>query len=170
MSRMSAPKATTQLRRRLTTARSACDVAANSEALLHEGTPVTSPAIEMVDVDRLLHIEGFSKRRVDWLAGKILAEGVWTKPVALDEEHDLVLDGQHRMETAKRLGLRRVPAVRYVYADVELWSLRPAHQFDWQRVTERALAARPYPYKTVKHRFPDGGLPQIAIPLDALRQ
>jgi hypothetical protein len=125
--------------------------------------------IEKVSVDRLRHIEGYSRKRVDWLAQKILDEGVWTKPVALDETHDLVLDGQHRMETAKRLGLKWVPAVRYVYAQVELWSLRPAHQFDWQRVTERALAEQPYPYKTVKHRFPDGGLPQIAIPLEHLR-
>ena len=31
MSRRAAPKATTKLRRRLTTARSACDVAANTE-------------------------------------------------------------------------------------------------------------------------------------------
>ena len=126
--------------------------------------------VERVPVGRLRHIEGFSKKRVDWLVEKILAEGVWTKPVALDAEHDLVLDGQHRMETAKRLGLKWVPAIRYVYADVEVWSLRPAHQFDWQTVTERALADKPYPYKTVKHRFPEGGLPEIAIPLAELRQ
>jgi hypothetical protein len=126
-------------------------------------------AIERVDVQRLRHIEGFSRKRVDWLAEKILAEGVWTKPVALDQEHDLVLDGQHRMETAKRLGLKWVPAVRYDYAVVELWSLRPAHQFDWVQVTQRALADKPYPYKTVKHRFPEGGLPVIAIPLEELR-
>jgi L-serine kinase (ADP) len=129
-----------------------------------------NPTVEKVPVGRLRHIEGFSRKRVDWLAEKILAEGVWTKPVALDAEHDLVLDGQHRMETAKRLGLKWVPAIRYVYADVELWSLRPAHQFDWQTVTERALADKPYPYKTVKHRFPEGGLPEIAIPLEELRQ
>lgn len=128
-----------------------------------------TPAIERVPVDQLRHIEGFSRKRVDWLAEKILAEGVWTKPVALDHAHNLVLDGQHRMETAKRLGLKWVPAVRYDYAAVELWSLRPAHQFDWQQVTQRALADKPYPYKTVKHRFPEGGLPAIAIPLEELR-
>lgn len=130
---------------------------------------MTLPNIERVPVEQLRHIEGFSRKRVDWLAGKILAEGVWTKPVALDREHNLVLDGQHRMETAKRLGLKWVPAVRYDYAAVELWSLRPAHSFDWQQVTRRALADKPYPYKTVKHRFPEGGLPAIAIALEELR-
>lgn len=125
--------------------------------------------IELVPVDRLRHIEGFSKRRVDWLVRKILDEGTWTKPVALDANHDLVLDGQHRMEAAKALGLRRVPAIRYVYSKVEVWSLRPNHEFDWRLVTERALANQPYPYKTVKHRFPDGSLPACAIALETLR-
>ena len=125
--------------------------------------------IELVPIDRLRHIEGFSKRRVKWLVQKIIAEGVWSKPVAIDADHDLVLDGQHRMEAAKILNLARVPAVRYPYADVEVWSLRPNHQFDWKRVTERALANEPYPYKTVKHRFPDGGLPPCSIDLETLR-
>lgn len=124
--------------------------------------------IEMVPVERLKHIEGFSQKRVEWLARKILDEGVWTKPLALDDEHDLVLDGQHRMEVARLLGLMRVPAVRFVYSEVRLWSLRPNHSFDWRRVTERALAERPYPYKTVKHEFP-GGLVPCAFSLSELR-
>lgn len=129
----------------------------------------SSLVIEFVPVERLRHIEGFSKRRVEWLTRKIVDEGLWTKPVALDAHHDLVLDGQHRMEAARTLGLRRIPAVRYAYSDVEVWSLRPNHAFDWQRVTERALAGQPYPYKTVKHAFPDGGLPACAIALESLR-
>lgn len=129
-----------------------------------------TPTIHRLPVERLKHIEGYSARRVEWLARKMLKEGVWTKPVAVDDAHDLVLDGQHRMEAAKRLGLKWVPVVRYRYADVEVWSLRPKHQFDWQRVTERALADAPYPYKTVKHRFPGEGLPEIAIPLAELQQ
>lgn len=130
----------------------------------------TAPAsVEFVPVQRLRHIEGFSQRRVDWLVGKILDEGIWTKPVALDADHDLVLDGQHRMEAARMLGLARVPAVRYRYADLKVWSLRANHSFDWKRVTERALAGQPYPYKTVKHEFPEGGLPACSIGLEALR-
>lgn len=125
--------------------------------------------IERVDVALLRHIEGFSKKRVAWLVDKIRAEGRWTKPLALDSEHHLVLDGQHRMEAAKQLGLVWVPAVRYVYAEVPVWSLRANHAFDWAKVTERALAGHPYPYKTVKHEFPGGGLPPCDFPLEDLR-
>lgn len=129
---------------------------------------MSAAEIILVPVEELRHIEGFSAKRVDWLVNKIRTEGIWNKPLALDDEHGLVLDGQHRMEAAKRLQLRWVPAVRYRYADVETWSLRPNHSFDWQLVTFRALAGTPYPYKTVKHRFPGDGLPACHYLLEDL--
>ncbi len=109
--------------------------------------------IEFCAVADLKHIEGHSKRRVSWLYQKILDEGVWTKPLALDLTHHLALDGQHRMEVARLLGLQKVPVVRFDYAKVPLRSLRANHQFDWQMVVERALRGDIYPYKTVKHDF-----------------
>jgi len=117
------------------------------------------PVIELVDVDILRHIEGFSRRRVEWLIGKILKEETWTKPIAIDDCHLLVLDGQHRMEVALALQLKKVPAVKYDYSTVQVWSLRKKYQFDWKLVTKSALTGNIYPYKTVKHRFPE------AVPL-----
>lgn len=126
-----------------------------------------TPSIELVPVDLLVHIEGYSAKRVAWLTQKIGEDGIWTRPIAIDEAHHLVLDGQHRTEAARRLGLRKVPVVRYAYASVRVWSLRPSHQFDWEIVTRRALAGEPYPYKTVKHEFP-APVPGCAIPIAEL--
>lgn len=109
--------------------------------------------IEFVETRLLVHIEGHSMKRVEWLCKKILTDGVWNKPLALDMTHNLVLDGQHRMEVALKLGFKRVPVVRYNYEDVSLRSLRGNHSFDWKMVTERALRGDIYPYKTVKHDF-----------------
>lgn len=124
--------------------------------------------IELVDPTSLRHIEGFSARRVARLREKIVAEGRWVKPLALDDELNLVLDGQHRMEVALGLGLRRVPAVRFCYASVEVWSLRPAYSFTWREVVARVMTGEIYPYKTVKHRFPEK-LQACAFPLEDLR-
>lgn len=111
--------------------------------------------IELVGVDTLKHIEGFSEKRVKWLERKIVGDGVWIKPVALDNEYGLVLDGQHRLEVAKLLGLKRIPAVKYPYAAVTTWSLRPSkYEFTWETVVKRSLEGNIYPYKTVKHKFP----------------
>ena len=112
--------------------------------------------IDLVDVSSLKHIEGFSQKRVEWLREKIVTEKIWKKPIALDSEHGLVLDGQHRMEVALALRLDRVPAVRFSYEELTVWSLRPTtHEVTWQLVVERALSGQIYPYKTVKHSFPN---------------
>ena len=110
-------------------------------------------AIELIDVSLLRHIEGYSLRRVEWLKEKIIKENIWNKPIAIDSDNYLVLDGQHRMEVALALQLKKVPAVKYDYSSVEVWSLRKKYQFDWKLVTARALNGDIYPYKTVKHRF-----------------
>lgn len=123
--------------------------------------------IELVPVELLVHIEGHSKIRVEWLLAKIRTEGIWTKPLAIDDAHHLVLDGQHRMEAALRLGLARVPVVKYAYSSVTVWSLRRNYEFDWRLVTQRSLSGNPYPYKTVKHRFPSP-VPSCTIPLSEL--
>ncbi len=128
------------------------------------------PGVFLADVAPLRHIEGFSDERVDWLAEKITKEGLWTKPIAIDDEHNLVLDGQHRLQVARRLGLSKIPALSYPYADIEVFSLRPEIQLDWQSVVQRSLANNPYPYKTVKHRFPGPVIPEIAIDLKELSQ
>lgn len=124
--------------------------------------------IVLVSVKKLKHIEGFSKTRAAWLRRKILEEGIWNKPVVLDDKHGLVMDGQHRMEAALALGLKKIPAVKYRYSEVEIWSLRPKkYQFDWKQVVARALSGDIYPYKTVKHRFP-APLPECSYSLDEL--
>jgi hypothetical protein len=110
--------------------------------------------IELVSPALLRHLEGFSARRVAWLRERVVREGRWKKPIALDDEHNIVLDGQHRVEVAIALGLQRVPVVRYPYASVEVWSLRPKYQFTWRDVVRHVLGGEIYPYKTVKHRFP----------------
>ena len=126
--------------------------------------------LSMIDPKKLLHIEGFSKRRVAWLKKKVLSEKVWTKPLAIDKKHMLVMDGQHRMEVALALGLARVPCELFSYDEVEVWSLRPrSHDVSAEVLIERSLRGDIYPYKTAKHRFPRE-LSEISIPLDKLRK
>jgi L-serine kinase (ADP) len=124
--------------------------------------------VKMIDPKRLRHIEGFSKQRVAWLKKKVLAEKVWTKPLAIEKTHLLVMDGQHRMEVACALGLRRVPCELFSYDEVEVYSLRKNQEVTPELVVERSLRGDIYPYKTAKHRFPRE-LPQLAIPLAKLR-
>lgn len=111
--------------------------------------------ITMVPIQFLKHIEHFSVKRVNWLMAKIQKEKMWTKPICVDKTHYLVMDGQHRLEVAKKIGLSHVPCLLFDYERVEIWSLRANYHVDHDTVINRALTGDIYPYKTVKHRFPE---------------
>jgi len=123
-------------------------------------------AVEYFDVSKLKHIESFSKKRVAWLKKKILNEKVWTRPICVDPD-GLVMDGQHRMEVSKELGLKRVPVVVFHYHHVEIHSLRKNHEVSVELIRKRVGENDIYPYKTVKHKFPVE-IASCSISLDAL--
>ena len=81
------------------------------------GIREVAPEVELVPVEGLKHIEDFDEERVGVLQAKIEAEGIWDTPVIIEEKEHLVLDGQHRMEVARRMGLAWVPAVIVNYND-----------------------------------------------------
>lgn len=124
-------------------------------------------AVELVATADLRHIEGFDPERARLLAEKIAAEGVWTAPLVTDRTDLLVMDGQHRMEAARRLGLRRVPAVRLDYESTPVFSLRPECEVSVAEIRRRAASGDIYPYKTAKHVLPSG-MPSCRIPLSEL--
>ncbi|MFW5853580.1 MAG: NTP transferase domain-containing protein [Patescibacteria group bacterium] len=109
--------------------------------------------MDYFEVSKLKHIEGFSRRRVNWLKDKILDEKIWTKPVCIDPD-GLVMDGQHRMEVSKELGLKKIPVVIFDYNSVEIYSLRKNHKVTVELIKQKVKQNDLYPYKTVKHKFP----------------
>ena len=112
--------------------------------------------ITLIETDKLIHIEDYGRKRVEWLKDKIIHSGLWTVPLKIEKDNYLVMDGQHRMEVAKSLGLKYVPCILYSYDEVEVWSLRDNHKVSQRLIVERALNGDIYPYKTAKHAFPSG--------------
>lgn len=138
------------------------------ECVLPPASPGQGPAFKLVDVDRLNHIEDFDPARAEWLADKIRREGVWTRPLALSNRHHLVMDGQHRMEAAKIMGLNKVPAVFFDYDNVQVYSLRPDEcTVSKECIESQYRQGRIYPYKTAKHIFPHACI-ECEIPLSEL--
>lgn len=110
------------------------------------------PPVSMVDVESLLHIEGYDLARVEKLVQKIIDDGKWDVPIII-ENNNLVLDGQHRLEAAKKLGYKRIPAIRIAYTDCKVWTLRKEIPITCRRVLRNVKNGNIYPYKTVKHKF-----------------
>lgn len=124
-------------------------------------------SIKLVKVDSLRHVEGFSQKRVKWLKDKIINEGVWNRPICIDSENGIVMDGQHRMEVAKSMGLTFIPAMMFSHNDVDFWSLRENHEVTLDLILSKSLSGNPYPYKTVKYSFPLD-IPSCRISLEEL--
>tara|TARA_A100001388_G_C28455625_1_gene350758 strand:- start:63 stop:440 length:378 start_codon:yes stop_codon:yes gene_type:complete len=112
---------------------------------------------------KLNPIEAYSKERVDWLSKKIISEGYWSKPIAIAKEHNLVMDGHHRLESSFRLGLLRVPCFIFSYNDIKIYSLREGILVSHEMIIKNFLESKIFPYKTVKHELPSPKFKPISI-------
>jgi choline kinase len=112
-----------------------------------------APNIELINVNLMKTIEAFSEERVKELMQKIQHDEYWSQPVIIEQKHFLVLDGQHRLEAAKRMNIKQIPAIIVNYNNVQVWTLRKEEKVSIKRVYERVLKNDIYPYKTVKHKF-----------------
>ena len=90
--------------------------------------------------------------------------------IIVEKKNNLVLDGQHRLEAAKMLGLIRLPALFVDYNDVEVWTLRPEIKITRLSVVKNARSGKIYPYKTVKHKFNFDVPDSLNIDLDELME
>ena len=111
--------------------------------------------VELASVGRLHPIEGHSKKRVVWLREKIEEEGVWNVPLRIERDKFLIMDGHHRFEVARLLGLKRVPAILHNYSEVEVYSLRQHITVTEQVILDNFGCKKIFPYKTAKHIFPE---------------
>lgn len=123
--------------------------------------------ISLISIEKLKPIEDFIKERADQLFDTISKNEYWIKPIVIEREHHLILDGHHRFDVAKRMGLTHIPVVIVDYKDIEIWSLRPEEKVTHELVVSRALSDNIYPNKTVKHHFPFA-IPECKIPIKNL--
>lgn len=123
--------------------------------------------ISLIPIENLKPIEDFIKERANQLFETISRSEYWIKPIVIENKHSLILDGHHRFDVAKRMGLKLIPVIIVDYQDIEIWSLRPEEKVSHEEVISRALGNNIYPNKTVKHKFPYS-IPECKIPIKNL--
>ena len=110
-------------------------------------------SIELLELSYLKPIEDYSNLRFEYLFEKINKEKVWNKPLVVDKDFYLILDGHHRFEVAKKMKLNKVPIIKLNYKNIKIWSLRDDEIVNHELVIEKSLKGNIYPRKTVKHNF-----------------
>ncbi|RED44844.1 ParB N-terminal domain-containing protein [Aestuariispira insulae] len=126
-------------------------------------------SVELMAVDDLRPTEWIKKRRAARLAHTIESSGIWRCPICIEAESLFVMDGHHRLEVAKMLGLLRVPVLRLSYNDIPVISRKSGFNVTPDQLRERAAKGLLYPYKTTRHLFP-AGLVACQVPITLLRQ
>ena len=109
--------------------------------------------VYFLNPEKLNPIEDYDSDRVDWLKDKIKKEDIWTIPIAIAQEHNLVMDGHHRLQVALELNLTKVPCFIYSYNDIEPFSLRKEEKVSSKIIIENFLKSKIFPYKTAKHKL-----------------
>jgi len=116
-----------------------------------------------INPKKLNPIEAHSKERVDWLKEKIISEGLWTQPIVVAKEHNLVMDGHHRLEVSLKLKLIKVPCFFYSYKKIRTYSLREEIEVNYEIIIDNFFKSKIFPYKTAKHVLPDTAFKPISL-------
>lgn len=111
--------------------------------------------IQLIAIDGLKSHERTSKRRVEYLVRAIKTEGKVKRPIIIDKQSYVVLDGHHRVEALRSLGASRVPAylVDYHSQQVRVYLRRKYLYMDMikQAVLYCGITGQAFPIKTTRH-------------------
>jgi uncharacterized protein (DUF1015 family) len=131
--------------------------------------------ILLLDISNLLSHENVVKDRVASLSSRILRDGFIKKAIAVDKSSFVVLDGHHRVEAARKIGLRRIPAIVLDYSSERV--IVTPYNIRKEDVIRAALEGKRFPPKTTRHMISlEGHLfhisriePDVRLDIKALR-
>jgi hypothetical protein len=108
---------------------------------------------------------------VDYIMRDLLSTGFLKYPIVVDARTLVVLDGHHRLEVLKSLGLRYIPAFLIDYAEdyVTVYPLRKEIPVSKTLIIDTALRNSLYPPKTSKHVYIGFSIQPTYIPLEVLK-
>jgi len=93
--------------------------------------PLRIMRVEMVPIDEVLPHEHIIEDEIEEFCSSLKRKGIFFRPILLDKDTFVVLDGHHRVEGLRRLGAQRVPAILIDYAHDEEVELHTWYPIVW---------------------------------------
>ena len=135
------------------------------------GAP-TQVRFAVIELSRLRPHEQFREELLRRLLDRIRIDGVVRKPVLVEAEHLVILDGHHRVEALRLLGCKRVPVYLVDYDDGSIglttWPGAVVPTVTKAEVVDHGLRGDLFPPKTTRHLV-TVSLDEVRVPLDDLR-
>jgi len=125
--------------------------------------------LRLISLADLIETEEHDADESSRLAKKILLEKFWTVPIVIEINTSAIMDGHHRYNAAKKLGLSRIPCIRKDYNsnEVTLASWKQGIKITVKDVFKKIQKKNKFPIKTTRHIFKPS-INEIKIPIDLL--
>jgi ParB-like chromosome segregation protein Spo0J len=126
--------------------------------------------MRLLPLAELLPTEHCNTQRAESLARKILADGAWTVPLLVEATDKIVMDGHHRLEAARELGLSHVPCLLLSYdrQDVSVVTWDGGAPFPPSDIIAAGRSGQLLPYKTTRHTL-SRPIPSVTYKLNELQ-
>ena len=127
-------------------------------------------AVSLINISLLKEHEHIDKNNLKKVLGQIKRAKHYKVPIIVDKEYYVILDGHHRMNSCKILGLTRIPCVLVNYLrdnSIKVVSRKKQIRINKEIVIEHALTTNLFPCKTTKHYIPQR-VKGLFIPLNKL--
>ncbi len=126
--------------------------------------------IQLMTIDILLPHEYVDLDHVIHLKKLIVKDGHWNQPIVIDRKSNIVMDGHHRLEAAKKVGLRKIPCAIFDYFNdnVSVIKMGTEDAFDVSLIKLAAESGQKLPIKSTMHVLGEN-VAAVQIPLDELR-
>lgn len=113
--------------------------------------------LEFVQISKLKPHEKITEGRLNAVIRDLKRDGVLWFPILVDNKDYIILDGHHRVEAFKRLGLKRILArlVDYDSLDIQVYPRRKNIPITKEIVRVKVRAGGIFPHKTTRHVYPE---------------
>ncbi len=126
--------------------------------------------VQLIAIEVLRPHELVDATHVEYLTRQIVEKGHWLRPIVVDRESHIVMDGHHRLEAARRVGLSKIPCALLDYNsdDIRVVETHSGIAFDVALIKSAAECGDRLPIKSTKHIF-SANIDSVDIPLEQLR-
>jgi ParB-like chromosome segregation protein Spo0J len=112
--------------------------------------------IVLVDIKKLKSHEETDPTNLKEVIHRIKKDGYLKNPVVVEDKHNIILDGHHRVAALKKLGVKFVPSFLISYDKVRVFLRRNLNVSDIKReVIKRGISKNLFPSKTTRHLIKD---------------
>ena len=109
--------------------------------------------VELVELKELKEHEEIDPQYLKKLKEEIKADGVLKRPIVVDRNTNIILDGEHRFKSLKEIGCNRIPVVfvDYNVPEIKVKSWRKGKRLTKQIVIKAGLTQKKLPSGTSRH-------------------